>query len=698
MTSTLSTQVKTHIGFLLCLVFSAAILFVRLGSFGFFEPFETSRVDQVEKIIGDQKLPAFPAAVSERAAAVFTDILGDSEFAMRLPSALFALLAAVLTYWVLFPFLGPVASALAALFLTGSPVWMFHGRQLTGAAPSIAAEIATLGGLMTAVFTETRRARVAGIVVALLGALLGVATRGLSVGLAAPAFAAAFAGASSGVFSKEKDAGKMNGQKLTVLVLVALGVLAAGTVFAVLISGENVPLVTGKEASAPLSKHTFEYAFEQMVYGWFPLCVFAPLAVAEAFRGNDAEPKTRRFARTFAIYAILLEYAAQVISLDVNGMRFAVTALPMVILIALAVDDLLCSEKPRRLDVFIAAALLAILIRDFAQNNQTLLYAYGVDAIPIPKDDFKPVILAGLFSIPTALLIVFSYLSFRVRRIRPLSLTLGVLAPVSFAVFISFFLMPLLSVHLSSKAGIEMVEKYRTGGEPLAVYGLTKSGRRVRKISTAREAAEWLGKPERAFLLFPPKELPAIDQRLRKKFDQQAFVLEKGGERFMVAVSRAEEGEKNVSPLKGNVQSKSFDPPPLHETDVSFDDKVTLLGWRLESEGDTNRLSRGQDLIFTSYWYVTGKIPGDYKMFMHFDGPGGRMHGDHDVFNGNFPTSIWQKGDYIREVYRKKVPLYQAKGTYTVKMGLFNNKGRLPVKDLPAEEENALTVTETVIE
>jgi hypothetical protein len=255
-----------------------------------------------------------------------------------------------------------------------------------------------------------------------------------------------------------------------------------------------------------------------------------------------------------------------------------------------------------------------------------------------------------------------------------------------------------MSVHLSSKYGVQMVQKYRTGGERVAVYNMSKPQSSMTKLTSVRDLADWLSKEERVFALFPPKDLSLLDREMRNRNQKRAFVLEKGGERFMLAVSKPLSKEKNISSLKDFVQSKPFLETLPNSMNLNFNDAATLLGWSLESEGDENRLNRGQDLIFTSYWRVDGRIPSNYKMFMHFDGPGGRLNGDHDMFNNEYPTSQWQKGDYLKEVFRMEVPIYQSRGEHSVRIGLYNDKGRLKIKDEPKAEENSLIITTIEIE
>jgi hypothetical protein len=88
----------------------------------------------------------------------------------------------------------------------------------------------------------------------------------------------------------------------------------------------------------------------------------------------------------------------------------------------------------------------------------------------------------------------------------------------------------------------------------------------------------------------------------------------------------------------------------------------------------------------------------DYKIFMHIDGPGGRIHGDHDPFDNKFPTSKWSEGDYLKEVYKKKIPVFQGAGEYTIRMGLFKGAKRMTVKDEPTAKDNSVLIGKFVLD
>jgi hypothetical protein len=245
---------------------------------------------------------------------------------------------------------------------------------------------------------------------------------------------------------------------------------------------------------------------------------------------------------------------------------------------------------------------------------------------------------------------------------------------------------------------VEVYEKYRTDSEPLAVYGKTRFSSKAKKLKTTQEAVDWLSREERAFLVFSPDKLSDLDHRLRKKNGKHIYVLDAESDRFYVATSKPKPNEKNQNPIAPFVQSRPFDKGPQNPMDVNFDDTLTLLGWDLDSDGDTDRLNKGKEMVFTTYWHVEKQFTSNYKIFMHIDGPGGRLHGDHEPFEGKLPTTRWQKGDYIKETYKKEIPLYQGAGKYTIRMGMYKSSGRLRVKDAPTAKENSVFITSLMLE
>jgi hypothetical protein len=265
------------------------------------------------------------------------------------------------------------------------------------------------------------------------------------------------------------------------------------------------------------------------------------------------------------------------------------------------------------------------------------------------------------------------------------------LATVAIGGYVCFALVPGLSVDLSSRHVVETYKRFTEEGAPLAVLG-PRPPIEAEKLTTERDLLDWLRRDERVFAMFPPARLASIDRAYRQKEGRHVFVLDAESARFMLATSDPRKGEQNLNPLAAYVFSEPFDPPPAREKRVNFDDKITLLGWELRSEGGEPHLEQGKEFELTSYWRSEARVTRDYKVFIHIDGAGPRIHGDHMPVKDLFPTREWRPGDYIKDVYKGDVPLYQAKGRYRIRIGLYKGKTRMKVVDEPTAKENAVVL------
>jgi hypothetical protein len=268
-----------------------------------------------------------------------------------------------------------------------------------------------------------------------------------------------------------------------------------------------------------------------------------------------------------------------------------------------------------------------------------------------------------------------------------------VVAGTCFAGFLNFSLVPDLSTHLSSKYAVDSYEKFRQGDEPLGVFGPAKFVAEGEHLRTHDDVVNWLDTEKRVFALFPPKDLAYLNNKMRTQTGRHLFVLDSASDRFFLATSKASADEKNTNAIARYVSGAPFDPPPRNQMKVNFNDKITLLGWHIRGPGGRDHLLAGKKGKFTTYWRCDAIVGGDYKIFMHIDGPGGRINGDHDPVERVYTTRHWSPGDYIKDVYHHEIPLYQRRGRYTVKIGLYQGKRRLTIKDFPAARENAIVLT-----
>jgi len=128
-------------------------------------------------------------------------------------------------------------------------------------------------------------------------------------------------------------------------------------------------------------------------------------------------------------------------------------------------------------------------------------------------------------------------------------------------------------------------------------------------------------------------------------------------------------------------------PKVQHTVGANFDDRIELVGYDLElPRGDA--VGAGQRFEVTWYWRVLDKAPSGYEVFVHVDGHGLRLNGDHVPVGGRYPTKLWEKGDVIVDTQELMVPANYRIGDYVMHVGLFSGSKRLEVKSGPNDGDN----------
>jgi hypothetical protein len=701
MSPTSPPPIGPRIALFLPLLVAAFLIFAGLGSFGLWEPHESDRADLVSTMVDDEDRAAAAAKVGpgfhlgERLAALTWSLLGQSELSARLPSAILALLAVLVLYATVLVLADKRTAIYAALIFASAPVLLLHGRQLTSGAPLLFGETCAFAGLALLAFGKGQRTLAAGAMLTGLGLVTSFLAAGLLMGVAVPAGSILATLAATGDLKKIFSADERPDRRRQIVAFLAAPILllAIGGFLSIAVPDTaDVPLVTGGLATGTVKARSFDYGLELLSYGWFPWTALVPILLVTR-RADDGDGWRTRL-ETLALCGLAVGYLAHNVFFALHGETPLFLALPMSLAVALSLKRLEESRQPAVLLGLFGAVVLVILVRDFAQRPEMILSPLAWDKIPLPKD-FKPIYAAAAAAAPFAVLLVL--MTFfgtgdpdRSRWRRWRTVVLVPLAAVAIGGYVTFFLVPGLSVDLSSRHVVEAYEKFADDGAPLGIFGPNRPPVAAEKLRTQAELLSWLGKDDRVFAMFPPSNLAAVDRAYRQEHGRHVFLLDAKSERLVLATNKPRQGEKDENPIAELVSSKPFDPGPKKRKKVNFDNKVTFLGFSLRSESGAPHLEQGKDFELISYWRCDDKMSKNYKVFIHIDGAGPRIHGDHMPVNDIFPTREWRPGDYIKDVYNGEVPLYQAKGSYRVRLGLYKGKSRMKIVDEPTAKENAV--------
>ncbi|MEE2645047.1 MAG: hypothetical protein VYD19_08950, partial [Myxococcota bacterium] len=147
--------------------------------------------------------------------------------------------------------------------------------------------------------------------------------------------------------------------------------------------------------------------------------------------------------------------------------------------------------------------------------------------------------------------------------------------------------------------------------------------------------------------------------------------------RLLLVSNQIRPGEEDRSPIRRALIEKIPDGVKPLPTPINFEDKIELVAWRT-----TPTVPRpGSPLSIELFWRAKKRVSGDWKIFVHIDSAGQRIHGDHAPVEGLLPTSDWKVGDLVRDEHHLNVKRTIAPGRFTFYVGLYRGNTRMKIRN-----------------
>jgi hypothetical protein len=308
------------------------------------------------------------------------------------------------------------------------------------------------------------------------------------------------------------------------------------------------------------------------------------------------------------------------------------------------------------------AALGTVLVaRDLGQAPEELLSSHlparivwppGIDAAPL----LLAVGIAGALACLSALVRpgggprARAALA-RVRRLEPLAL---LAAGGCLALTLAHHLVPTLSLHLSGKQLVDRYHRHRDPASVLAVLPATAAevGAFDRTPTLAvgdvpALARAFQERPE-LFALVPRSESgndPGLVQpgRRRAVRRRRQLLAPAAARRPPTARAGGQNPLREVLWRPGAAGGQPDWPPPLQPVQATFADAIQLLGGDLPAT-----IRRPARVRLTLHFRVTARPPAGYSLFVHLEGPGAFLNGDHPPMQAMFPTAVATGGPPAR--------------------------------------------------
>lgn len=126
-----------------------------------------------------------------------------------------------------------------------------------------------------------------------------------------------------------------------------------------------------------------------------------------------------------------------------------------------------------------------------------------------------------------------------------------------------------------------------------------------------------------------------------------------------------------------------------HPLQANFGDRIMLVGYSLSSE----QVKPGSALDLTLFWQALQPVVDDYSVFLHVRDRTGRTVAqfDYQPYDGNYPTRLWQPGQWLADPQQLPVPPDFPPGEYELLVGFYDpdSLARLPLVN-DQSGENAL--------
>jgi 4-amino-4-deoxy-L-arabinose transferase-like glycosyltransferase len=673
-----------------------ALFLPRLGSFGFWDPYEI-RIADAARVVTTTHHWTFGPQLGKPPALVWLiaagfEKLGVTEGGGRLPIALGAVLVLLATYYAGSGLGRRRGALLGALALASCPGFLLGGRQLTSNVPLLLGAALAVGGLGRAAWPQSGTSvarRALDLLLGLAGLAIGFAGGGALIGilptLAALALALPLAGAPAALTATAATAA------LALLGLIVSAFRHPG--YSALLGG--VPHMLS--STAVITTH-----LKPLGFATFPWVALAPLALiralmvaAEPAAASDEQQRARFGTLFFVAWLALLYLAGTFESAGVAEFQLPLAPV-LLLLVGGYLDELLDQTEPLPFAGLVAALGAIILGRDFFLFPESYVGSHIPESIrwPGPLTHVPYVIMAyaafwaGVVGLGLGVRLAPKDADEgQHRRGRLLLIGGSVLAGLAMAAVTAHWVVPEVSKHLSVRDVYGKTAKLDPNA-PIGQYRFNASGaayyhgsKPATTLGSVKDVFDFLDKPERVFVMAGSEELPSLDQVSRQ--DKKAYyVVDDTNSRFLVLSNRLGPNEPDVNPLKRFISDQP--PKPQHVVEADFEGKVKLVGYDLPDS-----LNRGEDFKIRLYFQVLQPIAGSYKVFIHFDGPGSRFNGDHVPLEGRFPTQHWVPGYYVTDEHAMAPDrATEPSGYYRLFMGFFSGEARLKVTTGPQDGEN----------
>ncbi|MEZ4272070.1 MAG: glycosyltransferase family 39 protein [Myxococcota bacterium] len=260
------------------------------------------------------------------------------------------------------------------------------------------------------------------------------------------------------------------------------------------------------------------------------------------------------------------------------------------------------------------------------------------------------------------------------------------------ACYIGWVTMPAMAATYSLKPLYEAYQAMAKPGEEIGEFNdwqqpvrsvIFLFQNRAHHLNSSKVTKAFLKRPGRKFVLVDRYKLPEL-RKLAREVDVKLYVVadQHPYERMVSDVANPNDARKAAEHI---LKTPPSDMQPLG---ALFEDKIELLGWRPV----TTAVQPGASIELHFFYRCLTYLDKDWQIFAHGDEPGGRshrLHADHYPLDGLYPTTEWQPGEIIEDVFKIDVPADYPFKFFYVWTGWYAGNTRMELKNqVPNDGDN----------
>ncbi|MGC6416580.1 MAG: glycosyltransferase family 39 protein [Bradymonadia bacterium] len=249
--------------------------------------------------------------------------------------------------------------------------------------------------------------------------------------------------------------------------------------------------------------------------------------------------------------------------------------------------------------------------------------------------------------------------------------------PVARELSTNFSQKNVLNVYRQLAQGDEKLYTYRVAGQSNSFYS-----RDLPVLKTAKEFKALAKADARFFVLIPRKDLASVNLDFRRSTGRTLPVIDDSGSRYYLASNKLDEGSVDKNPITNALIEEL--PKDANKVSINFEDKIELVGWKVDPVSPKS----GSPAKLHMFWRAKAKTQSTWKIFVHIDAPGQRIHGDHDPVAGLFPTRNWKQGDLIQDIHEINIKRTITPARFTFYAGLYRGSTRMKIKSGAKDKQN----------